>query len=256
MATNIRLKIATTWNQLSFKQLKQIATDIHVAEETWPKNEDEKNQALYLAFWKTLLRENSMHSTHYALKEIPIADVVPHVKFLFSGIKRTTWLPALKVGMFKTYAPGTRLNNISIAEFSLADAAFYMWRTQQDEQYLNLLCAVLYRPKAWFKNNPTDKRVPFNKFAAELRSKRFKNINLQTKLAIVLCFEGCRNHLTDSRKHLFPKSEGNENHTYQGFQKIILAKSGGKFGDFYTTNKALAVDFLNELEEELKTAKD
>lgn len=251
----INIDLVTNWNDLTVKQLEHIAIDLHVAEKLYPDNEEEKNRMLYVSFWKTLLRENTMRATAVALREIPIADITPYIKFLFTGIKRTTFLPSIKVGFFKSVAPGPRLNNITIAEFSLADAAFYMWRKNKDEAYLNLLCAILYRPKKWFGNKQTDARQEFNKFTAEKRADRFKRLPLKTKLAISLMYEGCRNHLIDTRPYLFPKSDGNTNHTYEGFQKIILAKSGGKFGNYTETNNALAVDFLNELEEELKTAK-
>lgn len=250
---HVYIDIPKSWNELSHLEFSGIASAIYKSQKI--DDAKERDYLLYLAVIKEVIRRNSFSEIHTVLKDIPPKEFIPHVKYIFEGIKRTDFIPFVKNNNKTLYAPGPRLNNISIAEFSLADAAYYLWRKTDNKEYLNLLCAILYRPKKWFfQDKSQDQRRRFNKFEAEKRSKSL-NISLKLKIAIAFTYEGCRNNIMQTRPNTFPKGDSDEVEKYHGFKKIILAKSGDKFGSFAETSNTLVTDFLDELEEEFIESK-
>ncbi len=202
------IKLATSWNELSALQLKEVANALeyyHKFSPLFPDRSKPRNfSRLYVNLVKQLLRSNNMFKVWYALRQIPPEHYESYVKFLIGENNRTKFLPAFKFKGKTYHPPGSRLQNLSIKEFSFADSLFYNWRKSNDDRYLDLLCATLYRNSSG-EENELDSRKPFSKILVEKDAAHFKKLNYKRKLAIAYCYEGSRNYITKQYPHIFPK---------------------------------------------------
>lgn len=256
----INLSIPQKWNNLSTDQLQNIALQFHLYQEIVkdsPKTESQTAARLFLQLSKELLRGNKWQAIRVALKEMRPKAFVELTKFLYEKADRTKFIPQIKVDGSVYHSPGQRIRNITIGEFSFADAVFYKWKQTKQPIWLTVLCATLYRPAA-DELNDIDIRKPFVKQAVDARADIFQLLPLKTQLAIGATYEGCRNHIADTFPLIFPKPiviEGQPKPKpgkYVSFGEIILQKIDGDPSKLMQTNNVLAYDFLNIINNDIK----
>ena len=256
----INLKIATSWNELSNKQLENICFQIecyHFENKVSPEKEIENRTRLYVSVSKELLRGNPFKNIRLALKEIQPKAYADLTNFIFTKNTRTNFINKIKTNSTVFYSPAKRLRNVSIGEYSFADSLFYHWRQTNKIEYLNALIATLYREKD-NTSSSIDERKEFNKLFVDDDSKKLKSISYKQKLSIAYTFEGCRNYFIDTYKNVFPKKEVNQptlNSKYTPFGEIILDKIKGDPSKLKNTQKLLTSDFLAIYDKDIKDLK-
>jgi hypothetical protein len=256
----IQLTLPTTWNELSKKQLENIAFQIecyHFEIRDNKEAELETRTRLYISVAKEFLRGNKFQHIRIALKEIQPKEYGKLTKFIFETNTRTVFEEKLKIKGATYYGPTVRLRNVTIGEFSLADSLYYNWKQTFNVGYLNALCATLYR-KTDTTATETDKRKTFNKLLVDANAESFKEVPYKTKLAIAYSYEGCRNNFIDTYKNIFPKKEHNQQtlkSKYTPFGEIILDKIKGDPSKLKTTQNLLATDFLAIYDKDIRDLK-
>lgn len=257
---DIKLTLPTSWNELSKKQLENIAFQIecyHYAVRDNKETELEIRTRLYITVSKEFLRGNSWQNIRIALKEIQPKGYTVLTSFIYKKNTRTLFEEKLKINGVIYYGPSVRLRNVTIGEFSFADALYYNWKHSFNITYLNALCATLFRVKGKSLEE-TDKRQRFNKLLVDTNAKAFENVSYKTKLAIAYTYEGCRNHFIDTYKNIFPKQETNQptlKSKYTPFGEIILDKIKGDPSKLKTTQNLLATDFLAIYDKDIRDLK-
>ncbi|WP_421801768.1 hypothetical protein [Flagellimonas sp.] len=259
----VNIKIPTHWNELSFQQLDNIAHQFHCYNEIIKENAgqlDRTTQRLFYQVAKELLRHNGWIATRKVLREVHPKEYVPFTKFIYEGVDRTKFRPMVKVKGLVYHAPDTRLRNITIGEFSFADAAFYQWTNTNNPIWLDVLCASLYREKSE-THSDIDIRKTFIKQAVDSRADSFGKLSLKKKLGIAKTYEGCRNHISSAFPRIFPKPikiEGQEPpipKKYISFGKIILNKIEGDPSKLESSNNTNMYDFLSIIDADLDRIK-
>lgn len=102
-------------------------------------------------------------------------------------------------------APKERLKGVTFEAFIHADTYFLDWHESQDDEYLNKMIAVFYRPE---KNK---KQLPFDADTVEDRAKRIASWDKKTRDCIALNYGMLRQWLCKSYPCVFPESsDGSE----------------------------------------------
>lgn len=264
MDIKINIKFATSWNELNQKQLEEISYALEEYSRFLYCHPEEARPAeyarLYIKLIKNLLRTNNFIKVLIVLRQIPPAEYKPFVKFLLDDISRTIFIPAFKIKGTRYHPPLSRLQNITINEFSLADWAYYTWRKTGDTRYLDILCAILYRPQG---GTELDIRKPFNKILIEREVPKFKKVRLKKKIAIAFIYQGCRNHIIKQFPHVFPKppeqdpddKTPREEQKYTPFGQLLMYKIKFDTSKLEQTQQLNAYEFLGMYENELKEQK-
>ena len=255
----VHISIPKTWNELSDTQLKNTAYQLecfHMLIKDTPETLTKYTTVLFFQISKELLRHNNWRAIRVALKEIQPKAFRELTKFIYTGVTRTKFIPQVKIKGVTYHAPATRLRNTTIAEFAFADVAFYKWRQTQNNLWLSVLCATLYR-EASKQINEIDNRKPFVKLAVDKRADAFETLDIQTKLAIAYSYEGCRNHIAKTFPLIFPKPIATEEVTpkkqkYVSFSEIVLDKIEGDPSKLEATNNILTYDFLSIYSNDIK----
>ncbi len=212
------LKIPTTWNQLTAKQLlfvcKQYQFNLNnfkfklyvflklAAIKALPRK-IVNNKAKYLFRKKRVRFSLTIEELHSFLKS---------VDFLTTESQLTkNNFPKFTILARHFYGPSTKGYNITFLEFLNAEATLYAFHKSRKQKYLRQLCAILYRPQT--KNyNPKspdfngDRREKFNDFIYQKRIWLFRFLSKQKQYAVYLFYIGCRNALIKAHPELFPAS--------------------------------------------------
>lgn len=119
----------------------------------------------------------------------------------------TQKMPKLRVSFVLLYGPDSGLSNCTFWEYIKAEQYFNNYNTSKATAWLDKLVAVLYRPKRANYNKLTDSdiRTPLNDMAVRFRLAAIGKVPMNTKLAILLWFDGCRNSLTKMFPIIFQK---------------------------------------------------
>ncbi|MGB5821462.1 MAG: hypothetical protein WBG90_18410 [Saonia sp.] len=257
---HIKLSIPQTWNDLTEMQLQNVVYQFHCYQEIIKDSPDaaaDTATKLYFQVSKELLRGNKWKAIRTALREIRPKAFVPFTKFLYGTVARTKFIPSVKVNGTVFHAPGQRMRNCNVGEFSYVDAVFYRWRKSKEDIWLDVLCAALYREAAE-KPTDIDLRKPFVKQAVDYRADIFGSLPLKTKLAIAYTYEGTRNHIAETFPLIFPKPikvEGQvtpKQQKYISFGEIILDKIEGDPSKLERSNNVNMYDFLNIVNTDMK----
>lgn len=252
------IQLAKSWNELSEKQLQDVAFALE-----WfhKKNRDKKEKPiylyskLYLALVNQLLRSNNAVKVWIAIRQIPPTNYKEHVTFLIREISRTKFPGPIKIKNKIFLSPANRLQNITIKEFSFADSLYFNWRKSNDNRYLDLLCATLYRESGAFSNE-IDPRKSFNKIIVESNVPLWTKISLKNKLAIAYAYEGSRNYIVKQYPHVFPKPPKGEKtkppqNDYTPFGKLLHFKIQFDHSKLEATQNLNVHDFFGPYENEL-----
>lgn len=262
MKINLNIKLPQSWNELSKKQLQGIAEVLEYYRRLPEEKQEEGRELkkLYLHLIKQLLRENSWLKVWIALLQIPPSEYLDYLQFLFKENKRHQFPEAFKIKK-KTYSPpALRLQNVKMKEFSFADSLYYNWRQTGREDFLNLLCATIYREKGG--KSEIDIRKPFEKLLVQMEVVRFQKLKHREKLAIAFAYEGCRNYIISLYPHVFPKpieatqdpeqkKKNPEKPTYTPFGKLLHYKVQFDPSKLKDTENLTINEFLSIYENEL-----
>lgn len=258
---NVQIHIPLNYDQLTEKQLRNIAfiryQNLGLAKELKGKALEAINKNAYYKMVRELLRGNGLFKLLVSLRTVPISEYLPHVQWVFGKIDRTKFPKQIKIKGVKYYGPYDRMVNVTVGEFSFADALWYHWDQTNNKAYLDLLCASLYRPL----NANGKKRRPFSKLWAEKHANLFQKVPLKLKLAIALAYEGSRNHKVGLYPTVFPKpvkymGEGQPpKPNYTPFGKLISHKIGYDPSKLREVETMLIDKFLGVFENELKDFK-
>jgi hypothetical protein len=156
--------------------------------------------------------------------------------------------------------PADDLKNLTIWEFALAERAMLNYTETQNEEELNRLIAILYRPASIIKRlalllgfYDKDLRKRFNDQVITERIPRVKNMPFAYKHAIYLFFYSVRNTFSDEGKfpHLFNQQKQDRN--ISGRQEltwgdVIMEMSGEIPGNEEKTGQVNLYTFLYRLE--------
>jgi len=202
------INLATQWNQLTELQLCEISAALdhfHKFRDCHPPEFQPAHYSrLYVNLVKNLLRTNNFIKVWIALRQIPPDTYKEHVGFLISEIARTKFLPEFEFKNKLYFPPADRLQNLTIKEFSFVDSLYFNWRKTNDNRYLDMLFAALYRP-AGTSSKENDPRRSFDKYFIEQDVLALAKIPIKKKIAVAYCYEGSRNYIVKQYPHVFPK---------------------------------------------------
>lgn len=223
--------LASYWNELSEYQLGNLASDL---EFYYTKNKYYKDanlmieqavlfNKLYLSTIRVLLSSNNFFKTWYALKQIPPEFYQEKVLALISGNTRTKFPAAFRIGKTEFHPPQDKIFNLTMKEFSFADALYFKWRETGNHNLLIILAATLYRPERKKGNKEEDIRESFVKSSMVKRADLFESkLSKKQLLSIVYAYEGSRNHVAKLYPNVFPKQPEPE----EGEEAKEIPKSG------------------------------
>lgn len=241
----ININIPTTWNDLSDRQLKKLASIFH--------SEKSKIQDVLVFFTLLNLRWwqfRKAFKVSKILKNVGLSELKTHYSFLYEKQERTKFIGSVKIKNKQLFAPNERITNLNVDEFAHAEDLFLGWHKTKNIEYLQYLTAVLYREK-----DENQKRLLFDKTELEERAKALSKTDKKILLATAITYQGCREYLYTQFPVVFPKTNKKQKPpNSSGFGKLILHLSGAKFGSHNETKTTNVYTFLSEFEEQLKTA--
>lgn len=238
------INIPTSWNELSDYQLKKIAgimygnqgklTDVRIF-----------FTLLNIRWWNFLKKKTA----RIILRNVSLSELKKHYFFIYENQKRANFIKSFKAKNKTFYAPGDRINNLTVDEFSHTEDLYLGWMRTQNIEFLHYLTAVLYRVKG-----KDGKRVLFDKTTLESDAKALSKIDKNRFYATLITYQGCREHLYAQFPIVFPKSTSKNPKVpnSSGFGKLALHLSGKKFGTHQETISTNIYVFLSEFEEQLK----
>lgn len=233
------------WNQVTAKQLLQWIIVLY------GKAEEESKLELSVPIFYGLTTK-----TYKALAKFQRLQIAPTLRGLFKANTLNVWLiKSFRLYLRKYYGPADKLANLTAHEFfNICEPLYWQYKKTNDERHLNALCAVLYRRKRTGIIDD-DIREPITDAGIGLRAKRFKQLALGFKLAILFNYEGCRNFITGKYPEAFEGKKGKSKRPGD----VTLALAGGPLGDHPATKITNLYTFLRHLvnlieqEEELKS---
>lgn len=150
------------------------------------------------------------------------AGMLRRLDFLENPLKlNSQLLPVIKLHGAKLYGPSNKLYNLTYNEFVHAEAAFSMLRdnelsNKQRNEYLNRLCAILYRRgNNLSERSPLwrgDKRRPFNDYHYVRQARHWSKAAAWKKTAIFNYYAGAREFMLSKHKRLREKPSANTTH--------------------------------------------
>lgn len=206
--------IPSLWDELSARQVRQIA---------WLSSLKKDGIALSklffyiltlsLPFWKRLRLQ------YYFLFQASIDERGDFLLFVesFRENRRFTTQKLPKVwvrtvlNQIALYGPDSALSNATFYEFIQAEKYFLNYiqtkAPSDKQQWLDRLIATIYRQRRRGYNPALDQdpRIPLNDIGTRYRLSLVSRIDLKTKLAILMYFDGCRQHIIDRFPLVFPK---------------------------------------------------
>lgn len=182
------------------------------------------------------------------------AQLFPTVKFVFTQCECDKWLiRKIRIGFRRYHGPADKLSNLTANEFfNFTEVLYSRWQKTKSDAYLNALCAVLYRPKRKAEVFD-DIRCILTDAGVALRAKKFKRVNLASKQAILLNYEGCRMFIIKSNPDIF-KANGHIQRN-QTPRDLVLALSDGPFGNYKATQEANLYKFLQHVNQVIEENK-
>lgn len=238
---NLDLKIPTTWNQLTRKQLLYVSRLFLLNLSNF-----RFKLLIFLKFTgvKALPKKVIADRVYYFFrkKKIRFSLTVGELHSFLSVIDFLTadsqltknLLPKFNILGTWLYGPSNKCYNITFLEFLNIEANLYAFHKTKKRKYLRLVCAILYRPqvKPYKPKSPTyngDRRETFNDFTYQARAKWFRLISAKKQQAVYTFYVGCRNELMKAHPHLFSSSSVSSEpvNPANSLKKTILALNLG-----------------------------
>ncbi len=234
----MKYQVATKWSELTDWQLEELA--YLLLTETIS---DRMLTVISVLFKKTNSIEEQMRFARL-VNEAPLSELVKYTGFL-GKIPDLFRFPDLKE--YGVVAPGDRLNNFTMKQFSVVDAIFYKWRETEEELYLRQLVASLYVIDS------------FDVLKLPDVAEKTDTIPIKKMYAIGLTYLAVRNAITERFPTVFPKAKPQQEDapvfrksTYTPFSKVITAMAMDEvqpLGALEECKKTNIYDFLETLSE-------
>jgi hypothetical protein len=165
-------------------------------------------------------------------------------RWLIQTIKPLPWL--------RFIGPQNRLSTSTIQEFRLAEKYYLLYQASQNENYIDLLIATLYRPKG-LSEEQRDYRIQLTELLVDKNGQKMRRLSKTVRAAIVFNYEGCRNFIFAKYPTIFkPSAGGKKSTTIPDLEGLIKTVAGGKFGTFKETNDTGLYLFLDHLADEIE----
>lgn len=197
------------------------------------------NSNLSLQKAKILLLKILSGKSWFAYKRIP-NDVklaaMEHIDWIFEdNICPKQLLPKYRYLFGKTfYGPKSEFENICFAEFYYADIAYNNYKKEGEIQYLDQLCAILYRPAKsgydFVLDKDGDCREQFNANTIAYYSTKTAKWPMAVKQAILMYYDSCKLQLIRDYPEIFSQTSSSDEDG--DFFDVIRSLSGGKYGTF------------------------
>lgn len=113
------------------------------------------------------------------------------------------WIPTKK-GNVAMAGPGDTIKHLTFGEFMMAEARLEAWQRNGDQDMLNQLCGVLYRPEDRSRSKEQDKRIPYSEGTVAYYGDIFRKASVPIKHAILLNYFGASQQLPKMYPHVFP----------------------------------------------------
>ncbi|SEM66474.1 hypothetical protein SAMN05192574_101390 [Mucilaginibacter gossypiicola] len=171
-------------------------------------------------------------------------QIAPSLRMLIKENRLNRWVIKSFSLFFKRYhGPADKLANLTAHEFfNVCEPLYWQFKQTGDNDTLNALCAVLYRPK---RSGIIDDDIREDVTDAGIakRQQKFKRLSKAFKLAIAFNYEGCRNYVASTHSKAF---EGNKGKSKKRGD-VTLSLAGGPLGDHASTKKTNLYTFLLHL---------
>jgi len=204
--------VPNTYNALSPRQLKEIAGILH-AEIPLP----EARIRLLLSLLNVPRSLRLQWHFLFNISDESRFDMELLADWILEGANNLTrqLLPVVKIGLKKLYGPADELANLSFVEFIKAESAYIAYAKTRDPEALNLLVAILYRPKRkdYSPQSPDfdgDIREKYNDHLVGDRVKLVSRLPLSTRQAIFLFYDGCRALILKQYPNVFRKPKDDD----------------------------------------------
>ena len=222
---DIRLvrNLPSKWEEITADHIRALAKARFLIEDL-----DEKRQYLVLRF---------LDIKPWVLSEIPLDDVETistHINKLLGENTLAHWpLKSVFVGLHHQWiGPEIRGASMSFLEFIEADRYYTRFVSSRKMEWLDMLCAILYRPVGNASlTDPDfngDMRIPMNAYECKKRALKCHRISAVDKYVILYQYEGFRNWIQASYPMTFSESGGKSKH---GMGGLVISLAGQKFGD-------------------------
>lgn len=174
--------------------------------------------------------------------------LLPHLEWVH---KSNTLMEQLLPEIRGRYGPKSGLVNMRMAEFHACEM-YYRMMLDNVPMTTEKLIAVLYRKGRLFynkkKNSLGDVRRPYNSNIIEHESTAIARWPAAVKQAVLLFYDGCRQHIISSHQDVF---NGGGDSIEEQFQGMFLMMRGlaadGKYGDFDKVEDMYLYTALNEV---------
>jgi len=131
-------------------------------------------------------------------------------------------IPSLWIGFKKYVNTSNILRDFTVMEFALAEKSIKAFAINQNEDYLNELISIWYRPKNWF-TKLEDKRIKFNDAEIESRKKIMASVSMPLKHVIYLYFISLRENIIKDFPNIFKTS--NKKNDDSSWLDVIMSLS-------------------------------
>lgn len=206
------------WNELTRRQLLYVC---RLFQSGFDQNTFRLKAFLKLTGVKALPQKIEKDQTYWKFKkgkeefwltELELTWYLQFVNYLTDNCQLTVNLfPSFSIGLRRFWGPSKECRNLSWKEFIHAEGHFFAYnhaKAVRKIYYLNMLCAVLYRPQQsdYHPMSPDyngDRREQFNDFVYPKRAKRFMFLSLTKRYAVYTFYAGCRNAMVEAHPKVF-----------------------------------------------------
>lgn len=240
----MKITVPTKWSELNDWQQQEIAY-------LYLNSTDYNFESQYIKMLRILFQKTKGFfgklRVYRIFSQVPVSTLAEYGTFLQETPNLQKFPPIKNLS-----APGPRLNNITIKQFSVADAIFYNWRQTNKEIYLRQLVASLYTFRSGFEILDLPR-------VAKVTDK----IPLKKMYQIGMTYLAIRYSILEKYTRVFPQSKPTEKeeftpqfrkNNYTPFSKIITTMAMDErqpLGTLKECNATLIYDFFNTLEESI-----
>jgi len=130
---------------------------------------------------------------YFKMNELQRIQLEDTYDWIFQDITtRTNKIPCFKHSGVIYYGYGNNLENITVKEWMVADAAAQRYQKNKNDADLNTFLAATYRPQRSDGKNYGDIREPFEEEKCKAREPLFSSIPAPLKMAIFINYAGVR----------------------------------------------------------------
>lgn len=258
LINNKLYKVPSTWNELTRRQLLRLMRGALTL----------KPEFLTTYYLLVILGiRGSLFAAFTQVQKLSLAyltDFLSEQPTLTDNLLPSFRLPVLKTKCFKKlYGPAANFNNLVMGEFICTETLFLAWHKTKDHKFLDLLVAILYRPKrkGYNPNSPDfkgDVREDFNPNLFEGRADKWiKHVPAHFKMAVLYYYVGCRAALMEQYPEAFSGSdEATSIPTAAPLVDMLHDLPNDKFGTIDAAEKALVHTIFYEINKVNKRQKE